>query len=341
MIPRNLFIVLALVLTVGFILPMPAFADGHLPQVDLSNESLPDTSNIAEHEDHYAMPHETIGLIGVALLILAFGTAFLLNYAAPGRRVVGTFLAASMVLGIGLTIGWLHFLGFLDGGRPPSLPTDELKPALMRLFGLAFTISGLFLLVVTFWQTKRDDVLILESANEPDRYGRATRILHWTIAIFFVALMPMGVFMTMIPEDAWYRPYYYGLHKTLGFSVLLLVFLRVIWHRVSPVPALDKGLKKWEKRSSHTAHVLLYVLMIGFPITGFVMSTFGGKPSQFFFWDLPLFWAADEDLIVPWGLLHKIVLPLLFYIVFAAHIAGALKHQFIDKHDTAFKRIVT
>lgn len=340
MVQRNFFVAV-LAFAAMLILPITAFADGHIAPVELSNETLAEIQDTADHTENHEMPYGAIGSIGIASLFIAFCAAVLLNQAAPARRIVGTFLAASMVLGIGLTIGWLHFLGFLDNGRPPSLPTDELKPGLMRLFGLAFTLSGLFLLVVTYWQTKRDDVLALATANEPERYGRATRILHWTTAIFFVALMPMGVFMSMIPEDAWYRPYYYGVHKSLGFSVLLLLLVRLWWHWRSPTPALDGSLKKWEKRSAHTAHVLLYILMIGFPITGFVMSTFAGKVSQFFFWGLPLLWAADEELIVLWGLLHKIILPFVFYIVFAAHIAGALKHQFVDKHDDAFKRMVT
>ena len=38
------------------------------------------------------------------------------------------------------------------------------------------------------------------------------------------------------------------------------------------------------------------------------------------------------------GGFHKYLLP---YIILGAHVLGALKHQFIDKHDSAFKRIVS
>jgi cytochrome b561 len=342
MIHKHSFVAAALVLAALFVFPTLALADGHASPADAgSGPAVELTEGSSHDDDDHAVPYGADGIIGVLLLAITLVAAASLNHATPGRRVVGTFLAAAMTLGVGLTIGWLHFSGVLDNPRPPSLPTDELKPGLIRLLGLAFTLSGLFLLVVTYWQTKRDDVLALGTSNEAARFGRASRVLHWTTAIFFVALIPMGVFMTMIPEEAWYRPYYYGVHKSLGFTVLLLVLVRLVWHRKSPVPALDGSLKTWERRSAHTAHVLLYALMIGFPITGFVMSTFAGKASQLFFWDLPLFWAADDELIVVWGLLHKIVLPILFYVVFAAHIAGALKHQFIDKHDDAFKRMVT
>ena len=44
---------------------------------------------------------------------------------------------------------------------------------------------------------------------------------------------------------------------------------------------------------------------------------------------------------IVWGLFHKYVLQYLVYIILGAHIAGALKHQFIDKHSNAFKRMVS
>lgn len=333
-------VVLALVLSMAFLVPSLAMAEGALTPTEAGNELTAKLVATAGDNDH-RMAYQADSIAGVVVLALVLLAAAWLNHASPGRRVVGTFLTAAMTLGIGLMIGWLHLLGSLDHVRPPFLPTDDLKPNLMRLMGVAFTLGGLFLLLVTYWQTKRSDVLALQSANEQERYGRTTRIIHWTTAILFVALIPMGIFTSMIPEDVWYRQGYYVVHKSLGLTVLLLVVIRLIWHWRSPTPALDGSLKAWERRSAHAAHVLLYILMIGFPITGFVMSTFGGKYSHFFFFDTPLFWAPDADLIVPWAVLHKLALPVLFYVVFAAHIAGALKHRFIDNHDDAFKRMVT
>jgi cytochrome b561 len=320
--------------------PTFAMAEGPLAPTEAGNELTAKLIANAGDNDH-RMAYQADSIAGVVLLALVLLTAGWLNHASPSRRIVGTFLAAAMTLGIGLMIGWLYVIGALDNVRPPFLPTDEVKPSLMKLLGVVFTLGGLFLLLVTYWQTKRDDVLALDTGNEQTRYGRGTRLMHWTTAILFVALIPMGIFTSMIPEEAWYRQGYYVVHKSLGLTVLLLVIARLAWHRVSPTPPLDSSLKTWERRSAHAAHILLYVLMIGFPITGFVMSTFGGKYSHFFFWDTPLFWAPDADLIIPWALLHKLALPVLFYVVFAAHIAGALKHQFVDKHGDAFKRMVT
>ncbi|WOF74849.1 cytochrome b/b6 domain-containing protein [Parvibaculaceae bacterium PLY_AMNH_Bact1] len=219
-----------MVLTMVGLTPSLALAEGALAPTEAGNESTAKLIANAGDNDH-RMAYQADSLTGVLMLAVVVLAAAWLNHASPSRRVVGTFLTAPMTLGIGLMIGWLHLLGSLDSVRPPFLPTDDLKPNLMRGLGVVFTVGGFFL--------------------------------------------------------------------------------------------------------------LLYILMIGFPITGFAMSTFGGKYSHFFFWDTPLFWVPDADLIVPRALLHKLALPILFYVVFAAHIAGALKHQFVDKHDDAFRRMVT
>jgi cytochrome b561 len=151
----------------------------------------------------------------------------------------------------------------------------------------------------------------------------------------------MGIYTSIIPENLEWRQGYYVVHKTLGITALVLLQVRVIWHFVSPRPPLDSGLKVAERRLAHVVHGVLYLMMLAFPITGFVMSTYVGKLSHFFIWDLPLWWAEDLEAIKPWGLVHKLVLPFLFYAIFAAHVLGALKHQFIDRHRDSIHRMVS
>jgi cytochrome b561 len=294
--------------------------------------------NVADNDHRLAYQADSI--VGIGIVLFAFLVAYLLNHARPSKRVLGTFFSAMAALGTGLLILWLGHLGSLDAMRPMVLPTDNLKPDLMRILSGVLLLSGAFLLLVTYWQTKRDDVLDLGLKNEENRFGRQTRILHWTTAILFLLLIPMGIFTSMIPEDVWYRQGYYVVHKSIGFSVLGLVLLRLVWHRISPATEIDSSLKTWERRLARTAHFLLYGFMIAFPISGFIMSTYGGKYSHFFFWDFPLFWGADMDAVIPYAVLHKLVLPLLFFVVIGAHVAGALKHRFVDRHENAFRRMV-
>ena len=150
----------------------------------------------------------------------------------------------------------------------------------------------------------------------------------------------MGIFASMIPEDTEYRNAYYVVHKTIGVTVFLLVIVRLTWNRLSRRPSLDSALTSREEKLAHRAHNTLYFMMLAIPITGFMMTSYHGYETYFFFWKMQPLWGQSEIYQV-WGGFHKYLLPYLLYIVLGAHILGALKHQFIDKHANAFKRMVS
>ena len=295
---------------------------------------------VADNSDR--LPGHIDSWIALAIIVSSLAIAWALNNEKPAVRMAGTFLAA---LGCFAVAAWFVAVlstGIVDHPKPAVIPVDAAKPALLWLQALAAAGAGLFLLIVTFWQSKRRDVLALPVRNESDRYGRLSRYLHWTTAILFLALLPMGLFASMIPEQGfWFRQGYYVVHKTLGFTVLGLVLVRIVWNVMSPRPKLDPSLRKWESRLAHGVHVFFYALLIAFPVTGFVMSTYGGKLSHFFIWDTPLPWAKDLTAIIPWALAHKVILPYLAFVAIAAHVLGALKHRFIDGHSQAFRRMVS
>ena len=81
-------------------------------------------------------------------------------------------------------------------------------------------------------------------------------------------------------------------------------------------------------------------MLLVIPVTGFMMTSYHGYGTFFFFWELPPLW-EQSNVYQIWGGFHKYLLPYLVYIILGAHILGALKHQFFDKHDSAFKRMVS
>ncbi|OBX17706.1 hypothetical protein A9995_15080 [Erythrobacter sp. QSSC1-22B] len=164
-------------------------------------------------------------------------------------------------------------------------------------------------------------------------------MLHWTMAIMFLSMIPMGMFASMIPQDAWFRNHYYVVHKTIGVLIFSLLLVRLIWNRRSKRPELDASLKPAERKWAHRVHILLYVLLLAMPVTGFVMTSYHGYPTFFFAWELQPLW-GESDAYIIWGTFHKYILPYLIYIILGAHILGALKHHFIDRHTTALKRMV-
>jgi cytochrome b561 len=268
-------------------------------------------------------------------------TSWALNYSASRVRVFGTILAA---VGCLLIAAWFFLFiinsGILENPKPNQTPLDSAKPSLLWIQSITALLTGLFLLYIASRQSKNTSVLALTAKNESNRYGKVSRMLHWTIAILFISLIPMGIFASMIPEDTEYRNAYYVVHKTIGVTVFLLVIVRLIWNSLSRRPSLDSALTSREEKLAHRAHNTLYFMMLAIPITGFMMTSYHGYETYFFFWEMQPLWEQSEIYQV-WGGFHKYLLPYLLYIVLGAHILGALKHQFIDKHANAFKRMVS
>ena len=279
-------------------------------------------------------------LIALAIISLAFAISFLLNHASPKWRAAGTLLSALSCFGIVAWFGFVLASGVIENPKPFQAPMDAFKPTLLWSQAGIALVGGLALLAVAARQFKNGAPLALSSANEDNRYGRVSRVLHWSTALLFIFMIPTGIFSSMIPEDAWYRTEYNVVHKTIGLIIFGLVIARLIWNRRSKRPALDASLKPVERKLAHSAHVLLYGLLIAIPVTGYVMTSFHGYSTPFFIIELPSF-LPESQAYIAWGLFHKYLLQYLVYIILGAHIIGALKHQFIDKHDTAFKRMVS
>lgn len=279
--------------------------------------------------------------VSMGIVFLSVLTSWALNYSASRVRVFGTILAA---VGCLLIAAWFFLFiinsGILENPKPNQTPLDSAKPSLLWIQSITALLTGLFLLYIASRQSKNTSVLALTAKNESNRYGKVSRMLHWTIAILFISLIPMGIFASMIPEDTEYRNAYYVVHKTIGVTVFLLVIVRLIWNSLSRRPSLDSALTSREEKLAHRAHNTLYFMMLAIPITGFMMTSYHGYETYFFFWEMQPLWEQSEIYQV-WGGFHKYLLPYLLYIVLGAHILGALKHQFIDKHANAFKRMVS
>ncbi|MFT4712597.1 MAG: cytochrome b561 [Candidatus Azotimanducaceae bacterium] len=285
------------------------------------------------------VPSHIESWIALGLVIFAFLVAWLLNHRTPKLRALGTLLVS---LGCFSIVAWFTLVlgsGIIENPKPHQTPMDAAKPALLWLhISIAF-VGGIILMVVANKQRSRAETLDLPRHNELSRYGLVSRVLHWATAILFVILIPMGIFASMIPEDIWYRTEYNVAHKTIGFIVLGLFVVRLIWNRLSKRPTLDPSLTRTEHKLAHGAHVALYILMFALPITGYVMTSLHGYPSYFFAWEIDPF-LAESDAYIYWGLFHKYILQYLVYLILGAHVLGALKHHYLDKHEAALKRMV-
>ena len=173
----------------------------------------------------------------------------------------------------------------------------------------------------------------------PDRYTRPAMVFHWTIAVLIAVNVVMIWVIGYFP-DSWTRPTI-NLHKSIGLTVLGLVVMRILW-RATHVPPRDLAAPKWQHALAHLTHLALYAVMIGLPLSGYMHdSAFKLAPEHpltfFGLFEVPrIGWIMataqpDKERLhdVFFGWHAKFALAL--YALFVLHVAGALKHQWLDK----------
>ena len=125
-------------------------------------------------------------------------------------------------------------------------------------------------------------------------------------------------------------------------AILLLSAVRLLWRLGHPPPGLPgfvrAAMPRWQRAGRTASHRLMYLLFFAVPLLGWAQSSALGVPVVWFgVLPLPDFVPKDHDL----GELLESVHAWLAYGLAAlvlAHVAGALKHQFID-HDGLLSRM--
>ena len=165
------------------------------------------------------------------------------------------------------------------------------------------------------------------------RYSTVAIVLHWLIFALIIANVFVGGWMEDAEGPAKFEQF--QMHKSLGLTVLALSLARLVWRLTHPAPPLPADMALWERALARTTQALFYVLMIGIPLLGWAAVSAGGAPEAPLFGVLPgpnLPIAQDEPLSHALGDAHKAAVKS-FYVLLALHVAGALKHQFIDRDD--------
>ncbi len=167
------------------------------------------------------------------------------------------------------------------------------------------------------------------------RYSLGAIVLHWLIAV----LIALNFAAAWVAESLT-KPQHAQVmanHKAIGITVLLLTLVRLAWRAGHRPPPLAESLMAWEVAMARVVHGLIYLLMLGIPLSGWAMhSAFsGGKPVAMFgligFPGLPL--AASKALGELFGAIHG-NLTTLMLVLLALHVGAALKHQFFDRDGT-------
>lgn len=170
---------------------------------------------------------------------------------------------------------------------------------------------------------------ISSTPSRSERYSPVAMAFHWLLALAIVASFGVGYYMSGLPFSPG-RLKLYNWHKWAGVTILTLSALRLLW-RLAHRPPADLPMPAWQARAAHLTHGLLYLLFFAVPLAGWGYSSAAGFPIVWFgVLPLPDFVPVDKGLAETLKLAHKFLAYGLATLVLA-HLAGALKHHFLDR----------
>lgn len=189
--------------------------------------------------------------------------------------------------------------------------------------------------------------------NTPDRFGKLAMTLHWSVAILFLLLYVSVYYRQWFTErETDINLTALHLHLSFGITVMVFIALRLIYKFWDKTPKELPG-PKFEHLAAKAAHIMLYVIMIVMPLTGYFGT--GVDTNFFFLFDIPQFrettlydtvvtdWfgLAWETFEPPIDFIHKQGGKTLVWMLIGLHIAAALYHHFIKKDDTLRRMLPT
>jgi len=160
--------------------------------------------------------------------------------------------------------------------------------------------------------------------NTATDFGWLSRLIHWLMAAGLIGMLVLGTLIADM-EVSLANLWLYGLHKTVGLTLLALVLARLVWHRISPPPKPLPG-PAWQATAARWTHRLFYLLLLAIPLTGWIASSATGLDVLFADrWVIPPIAPVSEAWETAAFALHAILTNVLIGLV-ALHVAAALKH---------------
>lgn len=178
----------------------------------------------------------------------------------------------------------------------------------------------------------------MQTHNSDNNYGVIAKSLHWVVGLLMIAVWLLGFYAEEFTDALKTKYLLFGIHKSLGMLILLLVIVRLSWRLYDGNPKFA-GMNPLLVVAAKTVHFFLYVLMFIQPLSGWAMSSSAGYPPSFFNWfKFPDLVAKNPELVGNYVAIHNTAAWLLLILV-VMHVSAALLHYLFFK-DNILKRML-
>jgi cytochrome b561 len=174
--------------------------------------------------------------------------------------------------------------------------------------------------------------------NTDHSWGAPAKLLHWGVALLVFVQFGLGWAaaswrMSPIKVDL------FVWHKSTGMLILLLMLARIGWRSLNAAPTLPAGMGSLERRAARASHLLLYLVLLVMPLTGWIINSAANIPFRIF-WLIPLPAIVQPDKVLADATARvHLALFIVLALLLVVHIGAALRHHFI-KHNDVLTRML-
>jgi cytochrome b561 len=167
--------------------------------------------------------------------------------------------------------------------------------------------------------------------NTPSSWGSIARLFHWVLGFVIIGMIAYGWWMNHFPARA-DRFFYRSIHADIGYVVLLLTVLRVIWRAINPAPALPADTPRWQRITAQVSHWALYLVTILVAMLGWAHS--GARDPNYSDWfglfHVPQITSPDKAAAGAYEDRHIFFAYVLLALI-VIHIGAAAWHHFVKR----------
>ena len=173
-------------------------------------------------------------------------------------------------------------------------------------------------------------------STERRQFTAFSRLLHWVMAAMVLTMLGIGV--AMVASLADYHVLV-SIHRPLGAAILVLVVVRFVVRRLSPLPPFPPTMSRLESLAATASEYTLYGLMFALPLVGWGMLSAARYPVVLFGpVHLPFILPHDALLYATLRKAHT-VLAYLLLLTILAHFGAILFHTLIVRDGMLFRMV--